>query len=99
MPAALENLTHFGSHSPMLTTTENDLCTIPLFASPQRETEGREITEEMVERAAVAIDEIWSEETDRGPSFAETERSYQDHCRATARAALSAALQSVQERT
>lgn len=49
------------------------------------------ISEEAVEAAAIAIDAHWSDDDNRGPSFSETERSYQDHCRSTARAALLAA--------
>jgi hypothetical protein len=43
-----------------------------------------------IEAAAVAIDMLWSEGQDRGPAFSETEREYQEHCRATARAAITA---------
>ncbi len=56
---------------------------IPLFTSPQRETEGREITEEMIERARQAWPKTW-EPYDLGVAL---------------RKALTAALQSVQERT
>jgi hypothetical protein len=51
----------------------------------------REISEAEVERAARAIDALWSEGQDRGPAFEDTEREYQAHCRSTARAALEAA--------
>jgi hypothetical protein len=51
----------------------------------------REISEAEVERAARAIDALWSEGQDRGPAFEDTEREYQAHCRSTARAALKAA--------
>jgi hypothetical protein len=67
-----------------------------VFASPsipQTVTEaGREISEAQVQAAAIAIDAHWSDGQDRGPAFEETEREYQDHCRTTARAALTAAL-------
>ena len=51
-----------------------------------------EIDPKALEIAAAAVDASWSDEHDRGPSFAETERSYQNHCRDTARAAVKAYL-------
>jgi hypothetical protein len=60
---------------------------IPLYTAPP----AREISEAEVERAARAIDALWSEGQDRGPAFEDTEREYQAHCRSTARAALEAA--------
>jgi hypothetical protein len=54
-----------------------------------------EVKDEMIERGAVAIDALWSADgTLRDYPFPETEDSYQEHCRSTARAALSAALSS-----
>jgi hypothetical protein len=60
---------------------------VPLYTTPP----AREISEAEVERAARAIDALWSEGQDRGPAFEDTEREYQAHCRSTARAALEAA--------
>lgn len=54
-----------------------------------------EIDAEGLAKAAEAIDTLWSEGQDRGPSFSDTEREYQEHCRSTARAAIAAYLAAV----
>ena len=51
-----------------------------------------EIDAEGLAAAAEAIDTLWSDGQDRGPAFADTEREYQEHCRSTARAAITAYL-------
>jgi hypothetical protein len=45
-----------------------------------------------MEEAARAIDALWSGGDERQYPFEQTESSYRDHCRSTARAALEAAL-------
>jgi len=51
-----------------------------------------EIDADGLAAAAEAIDTLWSDGQDRGPAFADTEREYQEHCRSTARAAITAYL-------
>lgn len=58
-----------------------------------------EIDSKALEVAAAAVDASWSDEHDRGPPFAETERSYQNHCRDTARAAIKAYLEATSSPT
>lgn len=58
-----------------------------------------EIDPKALEIAAAAVDASWSDEHDRGPPFAETERSYQNHCRDTARAAIKAYLEATSSPT
>jgi hypothetical protein len=53
-----------------------------------------DLNEKALEAAASAIDTSWSEDgTNRDYPFPETEKSYQDHCRVTAQAAIRAYLE------